>query len=164
MKEKIIKAAFNQKPLVNVRVIEAEDSDKVKADKKKYPFELENGIIITIETTERKFSFQISRKYIWNGADIPRFLWKYIGSRTDNAFLIASMVHDFMLEFKKYMLDEILENQISMKEYRRLTSLIFRQLLKDANTWVIKANLMSWCVDVFQSTANRKAWNITEAK
>ena len=158
MKEKLNKVIFNVVPQVRIRVIET--NDKKAKEKKKYPFKLDNDVIVTIDTDERRFSFKIKKGYIWNGADIPRLLWRCIGSRTDNAYLIASMVHDFMLEFKKHIIEDVLKNSMELKEYRRLTSLVFRQILKDTGTNTIKANIMSWCVDVFQMTFNNKGWRI----
>ena len=73
------------------------------------------------------------------------------------------MVHDFMLQFKKYILKEVLHNDISISEYRRLTSLIFRELLKNQGTHEIKANIMSYAVDVFQHYFNRKQWKVGDA-
>ena len=158
MKEKLNKVIFNTTPQVRIRVIET--NDKKADEKKKFPFKLDNDVIVTVDTDERRFSFRIKKNYIWNGADIPRCFWRLIGSRTDNAYLKASMVHDFMLEHKKYILEETLRNTMSVKEYRRLTSLVFRQILKDTGTNTIKANVMSWCVDVFQMTLNRKGWKL----
>ncbi|MBQ8886281.1 MAG: DUF1353 domain-containing protein [Candidatus Gastranaerophilales bacterium] len=157
MKEKIISVSFSQIPNVRVRVIDADDILELKKNKKKYPFELQNSVDVLIVTTKRNFSFTIYNGYTWNGADIPRFFWRIIGSRTDNDFLIASMLHDYLLEFKSYVISEILKNQIKKKEYRRLTSLIFRHIIKEQGTNTIKANVMSWCVDVFQMF-NWKAW------
>ena len=159
-KEQIQDIIFSEIADVRVRVINEEDPNAVKQQKKKYPFELHNSIDIKVITTKREFEFTVYNGYTWNGADIPRFLWTPVGSRTDNDFLIASMIHDYLLEFKKYMLDEVLENTISVKEYRRLTSLIFRHILKEQGTNTIKANIMSWAVQVFQSTINFKQWQV----
>lgn len=156
-KEKIIDVIFKTKPEIALRVIENTDTKTVKNNKKKYPFELTNTLDITILTTKRKFNFTIFNGYTWNGADIPRFFWRIIGSRTDNDWLVASMVHDWLLEFKIYMLNEVLKNQVTIKEYRRLTSLIFRHIIKEQGTNTLKANVMSWCVDVFQ-ILNRGNW------
>ena len=35
---------------------------------------------------------------------------------------------------------------------------MYRESIKDTGTGTIKANIMSWFVDVFQATVNRKAW------
>ena len=157
MKEKIINVEFSDNPDVRIRVISSQDSDYEKSVKKKYPFELHNSISVKVQTSRRTFTFSIFNGYTWNGADIPRLFWRVIGSRTDNDFLIASMLHDYLLEFKVYILKEVLKNSISKKEYRRLTSLIFRHVIKSQGTNTIKANVMSWCVDVFQMF-NRSAW------
>lgn len=157
MKEKIINVEFSDNPDVRIRVISSQDSDYEKSAKKKYPFELHNSINVKVQTSKRTFTFSIFNGYTWNGADIPRLFWRVIGSRTDNDFLIASMLHDYLLEFKVYILKEVLNNSISKKEYRRLTSLIFRHVIKSQGTNTIKANVMSWCVDVFQMF-NRSAW------
>ena len=157
MKEKIISVCFSVPPDVRVRVINNDDSEDLKKNKKKYPFELHNSVDVCVETSKRKFSFSIFNGYTWNGADIPRFFWRIIGSRTDNDFLIASLIHDYLLEFKIYIMGDILKNNLNKSEYRRLTSLIFRNVIKEQGTNTIKANIMSWCVDVFQMF-NRKAW------
>ena len=155
--EQVKEICFSVLPDVYIRVIEDLDPDEIKNQKKKYPFELRNTVEVFILTTERKFKFTVPKGYIWNGADIPRIFWRVIGSRTDNDFLIASMLHDYLLEFKVYMLNEVLKNEINASEYRRLTSLIFREKIKKQGTNVIKANVMAWCVDVFQ-ILNRKEW------
>ncbi len=156
-KEQIVDIKFTPCPEVRVRVIEDDEPKEIKQQKKKYPFELHNSVTVNIVTTKRDFGFTISTGYTWNGADIPRMFWRIIGSRTDNDFLIASMLHDYMLEFKSYIIHEVLGNQISMKEYRRLTSLVFREKIKAQGTNTIKANIMAWCVDVFQM-CNIRSW------
>lgn len=158
-KEDIINIEFDKKPDVRIRVIDDNEPEAIKKTKKNYPFELHNTVNVKIITTFREFSFKIAKGYTWNGADIPRFLWRLIGSRTDNDFLIASMLHDYLLDFKVYMIKEVLENQITVSEYRRLTSLIFREKIKKQGTNVIKANVMAWAVDVFQ-ICNRKGWRV----
>ena len=67
------------------------------------------------------------------------------------------MLHDYMLEMKVFITKEVLKNQLSTKEYRRLTSLVFREKIKAQGTNTIKANVMAWCVDVFQMI-NKKGW------
>lgn len=159
MKENIVSVTFSEVPDIRIRVINNDDSHELQKNKKKYPFELCSSVNVFIETTKREFNFTIFSGYTWNGADIPRFFWRIVGSRTDNDFLVASMLHDYLLEFKSYILKEVLKNQVSVKEYRRLTSLIFRHVIKEQGTNTVKANVMSWCVDVFQ-ICNRKAWKI----
>lgn len=157
MKEKILSVSFDTIPDVRVRVINIDDAQEIIKSKKKYPFELFNSLLVRISTTQRNFEFTIFNGYTWNGADIPRFFWRIIGSRTDNDFLVASMLHDYLLEFKTYIVNEVLNNKVSKKEYRRITSLIFRHVIKEQGTNTIKANVMAWCVDVYQMF-NRSGW------
>ena len=154
-KEEITDILFSPVPDVRIRVIEFGDSQTVIYSKKKYPFKIYNSITVCVATTKRVFTFCIHNGYTWNGADIPRVLWLLIGSRTDNDFLLASMVHDFLLDFRYKMMNEVLNQELSSEEYRRLTSLIFREILKHSGTKTIKANIMSWFVDLFQSYKKR---------
>ncbi len=157
-KEKVLDIYFDVIPQVFIRIITDNDTEEIIKQKKKFPFELNNTVKVFVITSRRKFSFVINKGYVWNGADIPRIFWRIIGSRTDNDFLIASMLHDYLLDFKFYIMHEILNDEISVSEYRRLTSLIFREKIKQQGTNTIKANIMSWFVDVFQM-CNKKAWN-----
>lgn len=161
-KEQVLFIDFDKIPDVRIRVINDNEPENLKKQKKEFPFELFNTVTVTIITDFREFSFDIYNGYYWNGADVPRALWRIIGSRTSNEFLIASLLHDYMLQFKKYMIKEVFENQITVDEYRRLTSLIFREKLKHQGVNTIKANIMSWCVDVFQHYGNSKGWQINE--
>ena len=158
-KEEVLFIFFDKLPDVRIRVINDSDADETKQAKIKYPFELHNTVRVTVITSYRMFKFDIYNGYTWNGADIPKFFYRVIGSRTSNQFLIASMLHDYLLEFKAYMMNEVLLNQITKSEYRRLTSLIFREKIKAQGTNTIKANIMSWCVDVFQM-CNIRGWTI----
>lgn len=157
MKEQVTDISFSCEPDVRIRIISSEDNKTVQKNKKKFPFELHNSVYIKILTDKREFGFTIFNGFTWNGADIPRFFWRLIGSRTDNDWLIASMIHDYMLEFKVYMMNEVLGKTMTVREYRRLTSIIFRHIIKQQGTNIIKANVMSWSVDVFQMF-NRRSW------
>lgn len=154
-----LKVTFNELPVVKIRVIDKSDSDFVIKSKKKYPFILVNSLKISIkeELKDLYFEFEIPKNYIWNGADIPKCLF-VVGQSKDNNYLLASLVHDFMLEKREYIYNAVLKRKISSNEYRKLTSLIFRQILKDENTNTVKANCMAFAVDVFQMTIQRKIW------
>lgn len=165
MKDKIKKVDISPLPIVKIRVIDKEDADFVIKSKKKYPFILMNTVKVQITEGEKNifFEFEIPKGYIWNGADIPKCLFVF-GQSKDNNYLIASMVHDFMLEHRTFIYKYVLEKSMTVDEYRKLTSLVFRQILKDEKTNVIKANIMAWCVDVFQMTVQRKQWNELKEK
>ncbi len=157
MKEKLISVDFSPSPIAGVRNLNKADDEELTRDKKKYPFMLNNSVEVFVKTSNLNFSFKIPCGYKWNGADIPKTLFLF-GQSKDNNYLHASMVHDYLLENRKYIFRCVLEYKLSVDEYRRLTSLIFRQILKDEKTNVIKANIMAWCVDIFQMTVQRKQW------
>ena len=150
---------FNVLPVIKIRVIDKNDSDFIIKAKKKYPFVLTNSVKVNVSEKEKDldFEFEIPKNYIWNGADIPKCLF-FIGQSKDNNYLLASMVHDFMLEKREYLYKEVLKKSISAKEYRKLTSLVFREILKDENTNTIKANCMAFAVDTYQNFCQAKIW------
>lgn len=169
-KEKILSVKTDVIPIFYDRRIEHGDEDIIVKDKKGnritlaehkklYPYELGNDVQITTETTKRSFTFTIKAGYFWNGADIPPFLWFFVGSKDNPEFKLPSMIHDYMLEFKFLILEETLKDEISIKEYRRISSLVFRQALKNDGTKTIKSNIMSGAVQLFQATLNRREWD-----
>ena len=151
---------FSEIPVVKVRVIDKNDSLIETKSKKKYPFILMKSVKVKVEEKEKglNFEFEIPKNYVWNGADIPKTLF-FIGQSKDNNYLIASMVHDYMLEHRAYIFNEILNKNLTGAQYRKLTSLIFRQILKDEKTNVVKANCMAFAVDLFQMTVKSKMWH-----
>ncbi len=163
MKEKILNVNFSKTPIIKMRTINEFDSKALIKNKKQYPFELVKNTTVRIETDRRKFAFTIPRSYCWNGADIPRTLF-IVGQSKENHYMIASMVHDYMLEYKGVIYNTALKRSIVMEEYRRLTSLIFREILKKHGTNVVKANIMSGAVDWFQKWFNRGQWKGLETK
>ncbi len=52
----------------------------------------ENG-----EHHEKKFT--IHKFYAWDGASIPSLFTSLIGSKTNKAFVLASLLHDYVIEF-----------------------------------------------------------------
>ena len=154
-----LKVEFSELPNVKIRVIDKNDSDFETKSKKKYPFVLINDITVKITEPEKDldFEFEIPKNYVWNGADIPKCLF-VIGQSKDNNYLVASLVHDYMLEHRAYIFNEVLGKSLSATQYRKLTSLIFREILKDEKTNTIKANCMSFAVDMYQMIFERKVW------
>lgn len=158
-KEQIQEILLSKTPDIRIRVINDDDPKPIKDNKIKYPFELFNTVKVTIKTTKREFSFDIPKGYTWNGSDIPKIFWRVIGSRTDNNFLASSMLHDYLLDFKAFIVNQCIKEPITIDEYRRLTSLIFREKLKLQGVNTVKANIMGWAVQTFQ-IINGKSWKI----
>ena len=172
-REKVLYAKFNQPVDVSDRYIYIGDDEQIVPDKegnlitlaehkKLYPYYLKHDVEVEIATTVRTIKFTIKKGYVWNGADIPRILWVGIGSQHNPEFKRASLVHDYMLEFKWELYVPPLSNEITIAEYRRLTSLAFRQFCKNDGVPTVKANIMSGAVQFFQAVFNRKEWKPEE--
>ena len=91
------------------------------------------------EIEQEQYEFLIPKGYTWDGATIPRMFWRLIGSKSDNRFLVPSLVHDVLCENHDYI-----DNQ------RYLSTIIFERLLYVSkvnafNRWMIKHS-----VDNFQ--------------
>lgn len=159
--EDVLAIVLTPKPKIYDRIHLCSDSKKIVKDKKSnkitleehkklYPFGLENEVDCTIKTNKREFSFIIPEKYYYNGADIPKALWTLVGSQYNPEFKISSLVHDALLEFKDTIMHEVLKDELDFKQYRRITTLAFRQLLKDNGVNTIKANIMAGAVGAWQ--------------
>ena len=87
----------------------------------------------------KSYSFTIPKGYCFDGATIPRFLWRVIGSKTDNTFLIAALIHDILCENHGYVNND-----------RNFSSKVFRALLISGGVGKVKAQVMYLAVDNFQ--------------
>lgn len=168
MKEKILNVKWLSEPNVRTRQIKDGDNKIVITDKTgkrttllqdkiNYPFISEVACSLLIQTTLKDIQIDIEEHYVYNGSDIPAGLEFFVGSKEDIRFLKGALPHDYVLEHKEQFKDAF-GAELSTAEFRRLTSLMFREVIKNTGTGTIKANIMSWCVDVFQMTLNRRAW------
>ncbi len=81
---------------------------------------------------EKNYNFIINKNYCWDGATIPRMFWRLIGSKTDNKFLIPSLIHDVLCENHNYIDND-----------RYFSTCVFERLLYVSkvnafNRWMIK--------------------------
>jgi len=158
----VLYVKFNRLPVIEVRQIENNDRLKmchskdgktrtVEEDKKIYPLQLKDSVIATVFIKDgSKFSFKIHEKYCWNGADIPRFVWRVVGSQYNPEFLQPSMIHDFILEHKA--------NFKGQKDLITLSTDIFKSLLLQNGVRPFKADIMAFCVQFYQKKFNKKRW------
>ena len=115
-------------------------------EKLRYPYITRVASKLVVKTTKREITFILKLdegSFIWNNMNVPRICWSLIGiSRDSFCGLIASKWHDNLLYYKKEFLEEMrkIDSKYSVKEFRRLTSLIFRQLLINNEVNKIKAN------------------------
>ena len=136
-----LKIIFDKVPDLDIQfVMPWMTPEQVKEITKK-PFicEEELKVIIVDEIAQESYDFVIPKGYTWDGATIPRMFWRLIGSKSDNRFLVPSLIHDVLCENHDYI-----DNQ------RYLSTIIFERLLYVSkvnafNRWMIKHS-----VDNFQ--------------
>lgn len=125
-------------------------------EKLRYPYKTRVASTLFIKTNIRTYEIKLELEkgsWCWNGQNISKALWSILGiSKHSPVGLKASKWHDYLL-FKK---NEILDNlkrkgiNINYKQYRRLTTLIYRQLLKNSGVNTVKANIMAGAVGAWQ--------------
>ena len=132
---------FDSEPNVAIRYILPSDTEAVKKSIKKYPFINKTTLHVFVNNNKdnRVYDFEIPKGYCFDGASVPRFFWRIIGSNTDNKFIIAAMVHDYMCE-----------NHSVVGHDRKLSTNIFNSLLKVSEVGNFKRYLMKNSVDIFQ--------------
>ena len=136
-----LKIIFDKVPELNVQFVMPWMTEEQVKEINKKPFicEEELRVIIVDEIEQEQFEFLIPKGYTWDGATIPRMFWRLIGSKSDNRFLVPSLIHDVLCENHDYI-----DNQ------RYLSTIIFERLLYVSkvnafNRWMIKHS-----VDNFQ--------------
>ena len=121
---------------------------KVDPKDKKKPFVLMNDIeYISEKYHGQNYRVFINKGYNWDGASIPRFFWRIVGSQFDPQFAPASLIHDWLCENKGYI----------EKHGVQVSSDIFRDILILYNVPKWKAKTMATAVRMWQYT--QKGWN-----
>ena len=116
----------------------------VDVKNKEKPFKLNNTVNYI---SNYAYYIHIQKDYTWNGANVPRFLWRIIGSQYNPEFLEASLVHDWLCENKGFI----------WEHGARVSSDIFRDILIENGVSKLKAKLMSTAVYLWQLTQG--GWN-----
>ena len=132
---------FSSTPHIGVRYITPSMTDAEKKSIKKYPFINKTELKVTIydNLKEDVYIFAIPKGYCYDGASIPRFFWRLVGSKTDNTFLIAALVHDILCENHNYINHD-----------RYLSTIVFERLLYVGGVCGFKRWMMKHSVDNFQ--------------
>lgn len=138
---KYVRIFFDDIPRVAIRYILPSTDKDTKKSIKKYPFINKKHLIVKIEDFKKDniYKFTIPKYYCFDGASVPRFFWRVIGSNTDNNFLIAAMVHDVLCENHSYINND-----------RALSTQVFNALLESSDVHPFKRFLMKHSVDNFQ--------------
>lgn len=132
---------FSQLPLIGMRYALPSMTESEKKSIDKYPFKNRRDITVTIKDKKKDVThiFPIPKGYCYDGASIPRIFWRVIGSKTDNSFLIAALIHDVLCENHNYVNND-----------RYLADKVFERLLYVAGVPPYKRWLMFHSVDNFQ--------------
>lgn len=146
-KDEDIEISFSELPKVDIRYILPWTLEEEAKDIRLKPFQCQNSFTVEVYEfdSDEEFSFTIPAGYKWDGATIPRFLWRLIGSNTDNSFLIPSCIHDMLCE-----------NHHLVDDRRNLSSKIFKALLISQGVGKFKAQTMYLAVDNFQKLCGWK--------
>ena len=133
---------------MNYNSFDAEPKINVNPNNKKKPFVLLNDVAYLSAKYggSEIYLIKIKQNYNWDGATIPRFLWRLVGSQYNPEFLPASMIHDWLCEHKDFI----------EKDGVKISSDIFRDILILYKVPVLKAKTMAAAVRIFQMT--QKGW------
>ena len=138
---KYVTVNFDNVPRVAIRYILPSSSKEIRKSIKKYPFI--NKKLLKVNLIDKKknkiYFFEIPKYYCFDGASVPRFFWRLIGSNTDTKFLIAALIHDFLCE-----------NHECISHDRRFSTQVFNALLESSDVMPIKRFCMKYSVDFYQ--------------
>lgn len=139
--DKRYRILFNYVPKVAIRYILPDMTKAEKQSISKYPFI--NRASLWVKLSDKKknkvYEFIVPKDYCWDGATIPSVFWNLIGAKTDNRFLVPSMIHDVLCEHHEYV------------DYDRyFADKIFERLLYVSGVPGWKRWLMFHSVDNFQ--------------
>ena len=125
---------FDKVPNVTMRYVTPFITEEEKKEINKKPFINLTELKVVLKDLEAQetYEFTIPKEYSWDGASIPRTFWRLIGSKTDNRFLIPSLIHDVLCENHDYIDND-----------RYFSTIVFERLLYVSkvnafNRWMIK--------------------------
>ena len=96
---------FDSLPCVGIRYVIPSMSKEEQRGIQKYPFVCKKELNVELKDykKQKNYKFSVPKGYCYDGASIPRFFWRFIGSNTDNRFLIAALIHDVLCENHNYV-------------------------------------------------------------
>ena len=134
-------------------------------EKFRYPYKTKVATKLEVKTSEREITFVLKLEdgaWVWNGQNLWVGFWSILGISKDSPYgWIPSKWHDNLLYYKRDFLAQIreIDPYYKVSEFRRLTSLIFRQLLMNNGVSKFKAYVMAWFVDMWQ-TVSPNWWGV----
>lgn len=107
-------------------------------------------------TVQEQLPLNNDVRFRWNNADIFGLL-KFFCSPDDRRIILASGIHDFLLEFRADNY-KAFEDVLTVKEFIRMTSDAFIFLCIQGGFGKAKATTMGNLVDLFQLRFQRRKW------
>ena len=136
-----VEIKFSEIPRIGIRYILPSGSSEEIKSVKKYPFINKTNLKVQLvdKNKDITYGFDIPKGYCYDGASVPRFFWRVIGSPTDNSFLIAALVHDILCENHHYVMND-----------REFSTKVFDALLKLSDVYPLKRFFMKHSVNFYQ--------------
>ena len=126
-------------------------------EKLRYPFKTKVASRLYVRTKERlyKFDLRVDEKgtYFWDGSTTPKITWSILGlSSTSPEGLQASKWHDNLLQFKQqsYNTAKYYNENITVAEFRELTTEIYKAFLRNHGVSKFKAWIMGVAINIYQ--------------
>ena len=133
---------FDKLPSVGVRYYVPSMSNEDKKSIEKYPFICKKDIFVCLKDIRKnkEYNFSIPKGYCYDGASIPRFFWRVVGSNYDNRFLIPALIHDVLCEHHEYINND-----------KSFSTDVFNALLESSGVYSFKRFLMKNSVAFYQT-------------
>ena len=129
-----LKIVFSSTPNLNMQYVMPWNTKEQVKEINKKPFICQESFNVELvdKIKDVTYGFLIPTGYTWDGASIPRAFWRLIGAKTDNRFLIPSLIHDVLCENHDYIDND-----------RYFSTCVFERLLYVSkvnafNRWMIK--------------------------
>lgn len=125
----------------------------------KKPFITTKNIILSFKLNKQVYYFPIQSGFIFDGATIIKILVPLIGLGTDIRFMKAALIHDYFLDHKSEIYPLYFKSKISVREFIILTTILFKEILRQNYVSKIKSSIMAFSVGEWQkSIFNKKMW------
>lgn len=172
-RETVLAVAFSPNPIHRDRHIDQLKDHKIILDSKtnytladdklEFPSIFDNEFVFGIKTNKRTLIHRMYSRYKWNNADIIGIIQIIVlCSKDDRRITLGSGIHDFLLEFKYEIYNDFLKQSpdLTIDEFRWITSDTFRWIIKSEGMGPIKSKVMSNIMDCFQKKLQKKKWII----
>ena len=136
---------FDEIPKIGIRYVLPSLPKANLKSIKKYPFINKKLLKVKLKDNKKNiiYDFEIPKGYCFDGASVPRFFWRVIGSNTDNKFLMAALIHDVLCENHQYINND-----------KNFSTQVFNALLEASDVNPLKRFFMKHSVNFYQNFCN----------